>query len=179
MHIVLRPVAGDAVVTAVIDDSGLTVNGTFYPWAALPLDGAVRLEADTVIIEYGEAGGVSMGRLTQAHTVAVIPSRWADLNPPKEEERDPTVEAQALLEAAREGWVCDRWQIKTLLGQERWQSIVAFGQDPNGSWGLKTLIDDAVQIPRVSETVEVLAYILGLSDAEVDGLFQKAMGLRA
>ena len=34
-------------------------------------------------------------------------------------------------------------------------------------------------IPRVSQTVELLAHILGLSDDEVDELFQVAMALAA
>lgn len=176
MNIVLRPVPGDTVVNVRVEATSLTINGQTHAWETLGSGPGMAVADDTVVIDYGAAGGVSTIRLTNAHSVTVLPS---DLPPPPPAKEDPAAIAQANLEAQRQSWVCDRWQIKTVLGQERWETILAFGANPYASWGLKTLIDDAMQIPRVSETVEVLAYILGLSDKEVDDLFRTAMALTA
>lgn len=81
--------------------------------------------------------------------------------------------------ALRETWVCDRWQIITVLGGERWAAIMAFANADDAPWGLRTVIENAQIIPRVSQTVDLLAFILGVPDDEVDGIFRQAIALRA
>lgn len=176
MHIVLSPIAGDLVVNARIEAAGLTINNNIYAWDALPKDGPVRADGDIVTIDYGEHGGVSTCQLTGAHTVEVI---VPDLPPPPAPKVDLEAMALAGLETQRQGWVADRWQVKTVLGRGRWLTIEDFGARDEAPWGLKTVIEDAVRIPRVSQTVDLLAHILGMSDEEVDDLFRAAMTLNA
>lgn len=83
------------------------------------------------------------------------------------------------IEERRETWVVDRWQIKAVLGAEAWAKVVEFGNAPDAPWGLRVVIEDAQKIPRLSETVELLAWLLGMSDEEVDVVFKTAIELRA
>lgn len=168
MRVTFIPVPGTAFIAARIVAAGLTINDKVTPWDSLKED---------PVIEYGEQSGVAVFIDTTDHSYHVVPSVWVDPNPPKPV--DPAVLALDQLEAERQGWVCDRWQIKTVLGQARWQMIVGFGTGAGAPWGLQTVIEDAMTIPRASQTVDLLAYILGLSEAEVDDLFRTAMALTA
>jgi hypothetical protein len=85
----------------------------------------------------------------------------------------------AVLQAERAAMRCARWQMILALGEVRWQAVDAFAKGPAAPWGLRVVIDNAVEISRLSETVETLALVLGLSAAEVDDLFRSAMALRA
>lgn len=167
MHIILQPVPGDLVIQLRVDQDTLTINGIgqSYPDSEGP-----------TVIEYGERGGVATIQLTDAHTVEIIAP---DLPPPAPPIIDHEAEAIAALQAQREGWAVDRWQIKTALGKDRWAAIESFGTSPDAPWGLQTVIADAMVIPRVSQTIDLLAYILGWSDEDVDQLFQAAMTLYA
>ena len=176
MHIKLIPLPGEGVANVRIEAHGLTVNGKTWSWDALPPEGAVRAEGGLVTIEYGERGGVGTCQLTPDHTVEIVPP---DLPPPPLPEVDPVALARAELEVQRAGWVVDRWQIKTVLGRDLWAMIEAFGTGASAPWGLKTVIDDAVTIPRVSQTVDLLAYILGFGEEEVDDIFRRSMTLNA
>ena len=66
-----------------------------------------------------------------------------------------------------------------MLGKDRWDTIEAFAASPDAPCGLQTVIADAVTIPRVSQTVDLLGYILGMTGDDVDGLFMRAMTLHA
>lgn len=83
------------------------------------------------------------------------------------------------LEERRATWVVDRWQIKAVLGEAAWTKVVEFGMAPDAPWGLRVVIEDAQKIPRLSETVELLAWLLGMDAEQVDALFLAAMALRA
>lgn len=179
MHIILFPVAGAGVVKVRIEADWLTVDDKTYAYDALPAKGPVRIEDGVAIIDYGERGGVSTCCLTEAHEVEVIPSDFRAEPPPPPKEADFEVAAQAELAALRETWVCDRWQIKTVLGRDRWEAIEAFAAGPDAPWGLQTVIADAQIIPRASQTVDLLAFILGVPDDEVDEIFRQAIALRA
>lgn len=178
MHIKFEPVAGETKITARVEDGGLTINGKLFGYDTVPAEGPVRAKGDTITVDYGEQGGVSTCRLTGDHSVEVIAPDLPPVPPPPLE-IDKEAVAMAELLAQREGWVCDRWQIITVLGEKRWQAIVQFGASDDATWGLKTVIDCAVSIPRVSQTVDLLAFILGLGDEEVDDLFRQAMTLVA
>ena len=179
MHIKFEPVAGETKITARIEDGGLTINGKVFGYDTVPAEGPVRAQDDTITVDYGEHGGVSTCRLTGDHSVAVIAPDLPPPPPPPAPKVDLEAMAQAELENQRAGWVCDRWQIITVLGQDRWQAIEAFGANDDATWGVKAVIDYAVSIPRVSQTVDLLAHILGMSDEEVDDLFRAAMTLNA
>jgi len=168
MHISLQPVPGHLTINLRVEADTISINGTVHDVADL---------GDDLMIEYGEEAGVATCLMTQAHTVAVIPSTFqpAYIAPVI----DVEAEAQAALQMLRSGWSVDRWQIKTVLGKDRWDAIKAFGASPDAPWGLQTVIADAVTIPRVSQTVDLLGYILGMTDDDVDGLFMQAMTLHA
>jgi len=70
----------------------------------------------------------------------------------------------------------DAWQLVAVLGAERWQAIVEWAQI---DFVTATLVAKATVIPRASETVDVLAYVLGMTDTEVDDVFRAAAALRA
>ena len=57
--------------------------------------------------------------------------------------------------------------------------IEAFAAGPDAPWGLQTVIADAQIIPRASQTVDLLAFILGVPGDEVDEIFRQAIALRA
>ena len=181
MQILLTPVPGSAVVRLRIEDETLTIDDVRFDLEALAAAGLVHKDGDrqVVIIPYGEHGGVSTCNLTDRHSVEVIPTDLPPQPPPPPPKADVEAEARAALEVQRLGWTVDRWQIKTVLGRDRWEVIEAFGTGEDAPWGLKTVIEDAMTIPRVSQTVELLAHILGLSEDEVDELFQVAMALAA
>ena len=179
MHISFEPVAGETRITARIEDGGLTINGKVFGYDTMPAEGPVRARGDTIAVDYGEHGGVSTCQLTAAHSVEVIHSGLPPPPPPPPPKIDEAAVTLAELLAQREGWVCDRWQIITVLGEKRWQAIVQFGASDDAAWGMKTVIDCAVSIPRVSQSVDLLAFILGLGDEEVDDLFRQAMTLVA
>lgn len=168
MHVTFIPVAGTLFIAARIEGAGLTINDQVTRWDGFSTD---------PVIEYGEQSGVAVFTNTTAHSYHVVPTTWVDPTPPAPV--DPAALVLALLEAERQSWVCDRWQIKTVLGQVRWQTIVEFGTAEGAPWGLQTVIEDAVIIPRVSQTVDLLAFILGMTEDEVDDLFRTAMALVA
>ena len=76
----------------------------------------------------------------------------------------------------RAGATADAWQIVAVLGEARWQTIVEWAQF---DFVTATLVAKATVIPRASETVDVMAYVLGLSPEEVDQVFRVASGLKA
>lgn len=166
MQIIATPVPGDHVVSIRADENGLTVDGKIYNWDTLP--------RDVIVVEYGEYGGVNACSLIKDIFIEVIPSQVVIEHSPAE-----PIDPAEVLTLDRQGWVCDRWQIKTVLGRERWEVIEGFANSPDAPWGLQTVIDDAMRIPRVSQTVDLLAYILGMSDEDVDALFLISMDLRA
>lgn len=176
MHIVLTPIAGTEALHLRIEAVRLVINDKVYACDDLPPAGPIRIESGVAVIEYGDRGGVNTCQLTDLHSVEVIA---ATLPPPPPPPVDIEAEAQAALEAQRDGWRVARWQIKTALGRDRWQVIEDFGTAKDAPWGLQTVIEDATDIPRNSQTVELLAYILGMDDTAVDAVFQTAMQLKA
>jgi len=162
MRIILTPVPKSEFKVVRWERGVLKVNG---------------LETEAGVIEYDEQLGCSTFSDDRSVKLEVIPSKWVDPTPPPE--IDHEAEAAAQLEAQRESWVADRWQMITVLGPERWAVIESFAAAPDAPWGLKAVIANAVTIPRNSQTVDLLAYILGMSDGDVDALFLTAMPLKA
>ncbi|MGV8987603.1 MAG: hypothetical protein ACOH2H_15130 [Cypionkella sp.] len=115
------------------------------------------------------------GKLGQRWTGA----KWVD---------DPAAEGRALqrltimaemIASERASMRADRWQLVVALGQDRWATVLAFRDAPESTWAMRQIIDTAVTIPRISETVDLLAYALGMDDAAVDQIFTVAMSLHA
>jgi hypothetical protein len=72
-----------------------------------------------------------------------------------------------------------RWQMIVALGQDNWAKVQAFRNEPEATWAMGQILDEAQYIPRISETVDLLAYVLGRDDAAVDAVFAVAMTLKA
>lgn len=179
MQIELHPVDGSAATVMVrVEDAALTVDGTAYAYDAIPVKGPVRLADQIVIVEYGAWGGVSTCELTAAHLVVVFAPDTPPPSPvPAEIDRD--AEAATALQNWRENTACEKWQIKTAMGEAAWLVVEMFGNQIGAPWGLKTVIADATNIPRMSQTVDLLAHILGWDDAKVDALFSLSLDQKA
>ncbi|MGV8987663.1 MAG: hypothetical protein ACOH2H_15435 [Cypionkella sp.] len=84
-----------------------------------------------------------------------------------------------MIASERASMRADRWQLVVALGQDRWATVLAFRDEPESTWAMRQIIDTAITIPRISETVDLLAYALGMDDAAVDQVFTVAMSLHA
>lgn len=84
-----------------------------------------------------------------------------------------------VLQSEREAMICARWQMILALGPDRWGAIMAYASSADAPWGLRVVIENAVEIIRLSETIDVLAWLIGFDDAQVDDLFRVAMSLGA
>lgn len=84
-----------------------------------------------------------------------------------------------IIAAERANWTAQRWQMIVALGEANWATVLAFRDDPVCSWSMRQIIDTATEIPRMSETVDLLAYALQMTEAEVDRVFTTAMALKA
>jgi hypothetical protein len=87
------------------------------------------------------------------------------------------VEAQFAASVAerRARMVCSRMQGILALGEDRWAQVLAYRN--TATWAEKVIIDDAGQWSRTSENIAFFAYLLNLSDAEVDQLFRDAAAI--
>lgn len=92
---------------------------------------------------------------------------------------EPVIDPAAVLAEDRAGMVCTAMQGKLALGPDRWAIVEAYRDDPATTWAERTIIDSAGQWVRTSENIAFFAYLLSLSDAEVDNLFRLAQGIDA
>ena len=83
---------------------------------------------------------------------------------------------QETLEQWRAGAKADAWQIAFVLGEARWQALVAWA---DGYFNTRILVAKATVIPRASDTVALMAWVLGMTDTEVDEAFRAAATIRA
>ena len=90
-----------------------------------------------------------------------------------------TAEAKAAetLAAERSTLTCSRMQGILALGEARWASVLAYRE--TASWAEQIIIDSAGDWQRNSENIQFFAYLLGLTDDEVDDLFRTARALTA
>jgi hypothetical protein len=162
MEVKFTPVPGNRVIRARLEDDGLHLNGQVYPWADAP-----------TVIEYGEEGGLrECISLQSQHTFTVIPSPWC----PPAPEPDPEAEAAAALEAWRQSGTADAWQLAFVLGEARWQALEDWA---GGHFNTRILVAKATVIPRASDTVALMAWVLDMTDEEVDAVFRTAAQIRA
>lgn len=175
MHLRFVPTPGDLEVLAIFQDEGVTINGQFYLWENAP-----------DVVEYGEESGANVVCSGHDHTYSIEPSSWVNPIPPPEP--DPEVVAQAALDAWRATATAKKWQLRMLLGPTQWALVEELGNDPSAilgyevtqeqAWGLKVLIADIDDVPRLSETVEMLRFVLVMSDEAADDLFRRAAALK-
>jgi len=92
----------------------------------------------------------------------------------------PTPEQQAATLAAwRATAVCSPMQGKLALGADQWAIVEAYRDDPATTWAERVIIDSASQWVRMSENIAFFAYLLGLTDPQVDDLFRAAALIEA
>lgn len=68
---------------------------------------------------------------------------------------------------------CSRTQGILALGQDRWTTIQAY--KATATWGEQVVIDSSSTWNRDSQNVAFFAYLLGLTDTQVDDLFKLAI----
>lgn len=161
MHISLTPAANAPSRQVIYRQGVLIIDGQEMPPGDYALD-------------YDEAGGCATGSDSPDCTFIVIPSTWVDPTLPPEP--DPEAEALAALEAWRAGTVADAWQLAFVLGEVRWAALEAWA---DGYFNTRILVAKATVIPRASETVALMAWVLDMEPDEVDEVFRVAMGMRA
>lgn len=166
MNITFKPAPGDLEVVALFRADGLHINGVVTPWDSAP-----------EVVEYGEQAGVSTGvDPSLGHTYTIIPSTWINPNSPSPEPQ-PEPDPMGAVLAWRAEAFASAWQIIAVLGNDRWQVIKEWAATQN--FVTQTLIEKAQIIPRDSQMVAVLGWVLGMDDTEVDEVFIAAAGMVA
>jgi hypothetical protein len=74
----------------------------------------------------------------------------------------------------RERLTCRRWQLQLALGEARWGEVEAFLASDSATWAMRQIFSGITQLPRVSETADLIGYILGLDDSGLDNLWRLA-----
>lgn len=90
---------------------------------------------------------------------------------------DPAMLVARELAAERAGMRCTRMQGILALGPVRWGAVLAYRA--TASWGEQVVIDSASDWLRLSQNIQFFAYLLGLTEAEVDELFRTAAEITA
>nr|WP_309504271.1 hypothetical protein [uncultured Roseovarius sp.] len=88
---------------------------------------------------------------------------------------EPVIDEAAALAAERAGMVCTPLQGKLVLGETAWGQIEDIVADPETPFAMRVAITSAVQWERNSQMIDELAWLMGLSDEQVDDLFRAAM----
>ena len=83
--------------------------------------------------------------------------------------------AAAALAERRAGMVCSRLHGRLVLGPDVVARLDAIAADPAESWGLRETISNATEWHRNSQTMAALAWVLGITDEQMDALFEAAM----
>ena len=65
-------------------------------------------------------------------------------------------------------------QAMIVIGEEKWAEAMAIAEDASYPWAMRAAIRGATILVRDSETMDTLAFLLGLSPEETDRLFLEA-----
>ncbi|MCE8421793.1 hypothetical protein LZ190_24615, partial [Rhodovulum sulfidophilum] len=65
-------------------------------------------------------------------------------------------------------------QAMIVIGEEKWGQAMAIAEDPAYPWAMRAALRGATVLVRGSETMDTLAFLLGLSPEETDRLFIEA-----
>ncbi len=104
---------------------------------------------------------------------------WAS-DPDSEDRVDTFIRGpDAVLLAERAAMSCTRWQMIVAMGEANWAKITQYADSPDAPWAMRIIISNAVDVPRLSETVDALAWVLGMAPGEVDTLFRAATAMKA
>lgn len=92
---------------------------------------------------------------------------------------EPVPDAAELLTAARRGMMCSRMQGILALGSVLWALVTAYRDLPETTWTERVIIDSASEWQRNSQNTAFFGYLCGLTDTEIDALFQTAATITA
>jgi hypothetical protein len=87
------------------------------------------------------------------------------------------VPAAILLAEERALMRCSPLQGQLALGEARWTAVEEYLAHPDTPWAMRRTVQSATYWERTSPDMDVLAWVLGYDDAEVDDLFRLAMTL--
>lgn len=90
----------------------------------------------------------------------------------------PPSEAEVLTKW-RAGAHCSPLQGQLALGETHWNTVEAYLSDPTTPWSIRRVINSASVWNRSSENIDTLAWVVGLSETEVDDLFKLAVTINA
>ncbi|AXQ94559.1 hypothetical protein LV780_12495 [Cereibacter azotoformans] len=65
-------------------------------------------------------------------------------------------------------------QVMIVVGEEKWARAMAIAEDAAYPWAMRAALRGATVLVRGSETMDTLAFLLGLSPEETDRLFIEA-----
>lgn len=122
-----------------------------------PADGVIPLpayddETDPMIVRLGP------------YAVGMID--WSQMQTAEVQSQSALIEERARME-------CAKMQGVLALGEQRWNAVLAYGAQ--APWAQQVIINSSGNWTRNSQNIAFFAYLLNLSDTEVDDLFRTAM----
>jgi hypothetical protein len=77
------------------------------------------------------------------------------------------------IEDIRAGTSCTKMQGVLTLGEDNWSKVMDF-YTTDATWVQKAIIDSAANWQRTSENLELIGYLIGFSDDQMDTMFTAA-----
>ena len=77
------------------------------------------------------------------------------------------------IEVIREGMSCTKMQGVLTLGEANWSKVMEFYMT-DATWVQKAIIDSAANWQRTSENLELIGYLIGFDDGQMDTMFAAA-----
>jgi hypothetical protein len=81
--------------------------------------------------------------------------------------------ADMSIEDIRAGMSCTKMQGVLTLGEANWSKVMDF-YTRDATWVQKAIIDSAANWQRTSENLELIGYLIGFDDAQMDAMFTAA-----
>ena len=78
------------------------------------------------------------------------------------------------IEDIRAGKSCTKMQGVLTLGEANWSKVMDF-YTTDATWVQKAIIDSAANWQRTSENLELIGYLIGFNDTQMDDLFDAAI----
>jgi hypothetical protein len=108
--------------------------------------------------------------------ITIVPDPEQVFNPARWQVIDGQIVPLAPDLAARRALMkCSRLQGRIVLGEAVCAQIDAMAANPNTFWIVRETITNAIEWSRTSETMELLGWAMGYTDAQMDALFDAAM----
>lgn len=89
--------------------------------------------------------------------------------------KNTTPDPAKILAAERQTMVCSPLQGQLALGETKWAEVEAVLADPETPWAMRVTIDKATEWKRLSQSIDQLAWLVGLDEFQTDDLFRAAV----